>query len=122
MKVYIVTSGTYSDYHIDAVFDNEETAQNWCVLHLPDDGKIEVFDTQEHKTNGIAPVVFKKWHVYVDTNGVFALSAPTFTSKPCFVVKSSTEIIATTSRYTDDKTAKKIIWDKLAEWKYEHET
>lgn len=27
MKVYVVTSGIYSEYHIEAVFDNEKQAK-----------------------------------------------------------------------------------------------
>ena len=30
-KIYVVTSGRYSDYHIDGVFDNEKLAQGFIV-------------------------------------------------------------------------------------------
>ena len=32
-KVYIVTSGEYSDYHIDAVFTTREKAEQFCAVH-----------------------------------------------------------------------------------------
>ena len=32
-KVYIVTSGTYSDYAIEKVFDNREDAERYICLH-----------------------------------------------------------------------------------------
>ena len=31
MKVYIVTSGSYSDYHIDEVFTDREQAYLYCA-------------------------------------------------------------------------------------------
>ncbi|WP_319758470.1 hypothetical protein [uncultured Sphaerochaeta sp.] len=31
-KVFIVTSGDYSNYHIDAVFSNEEDARKYCKI------------------------------------------------------------------------------------------
>ena len=27
MKVYVVTKGSYSDYHIEAIYDNKESAE-----------------------------------------------------------------------------------------------
>lgn len=33
MKVYIVTSGEYSGYGIEAVFTNEEQAELYCAIH-----------------------------------------------------------------------------------------
>ena len=37
MKVFIVTEGEYSDYHIVAVFTNEEEAKNFVAALSPDD-------------------------------------------------------------------------------------
>lgn len=33
MKIYVITSGEYSDYHIDAIFLNEEKAEEYIRLY-----------------------------------------------------------------------------------------
>lgn len=46
-KVYIVTSGTYSDYAIEEVFDNREDAERYICLHENDsylDMSVEEYD------------------------------------------------------------------------------
>ena len=46
-KVYIVTSGTYSDYAIEEVFDNREDAEKYICLHDNDsylDMRVEEYD------------------------------------------------------------------------------
>lgn len=49
MKVYIITSGDYSDYHIDAVCETFEAAQRKCMLLSSHDGcenyRVEEWDT-----------------------------------------------------------------------------
>ena len=42
MKIYIVTSGCYSDYAIDAVFTNKKTAE---VFADKIDGEVEIWET-----------------------------------------------------------------------------
>lgn len=37
-KVFIVTSGEYSDYHIEAVFSTREQAERWCDLFTSSKG------------------------------------------------------------------------------------
>jgi len=43
-KVYIVTSGSYSDYHINAVFSTEELAQGYIDRWGTSDYDIEEWD------------------------------------------------------------------------------
>lgn len=46
-KVYIVTSGTYSNYAIEEVFDNREDAERYICLHDNDgclDMRVEEYD------------------------------------------------------------------------------
>lgn len=46
-KVYIVTSGIYSDYAIEEVFDNREDAERYICLHENDgylDMSVEEYD------------------------------------------------------------------------------
>lgn len=47
MKVYIVTSGRYSDYHIDAVFLSREKAMLYCVVNHDPALNIEEYDTDD---------------------------------------------------------------------------
>jgi len=47
MKVYIVTSGTYSDYQIEGIFSNREAAENYAKL-VPDVNEIEEWKVYDH--------------------------------------------------------------------------
>ena len=49
MKVYIITKGTYSDYHICAVATDEEKAKQLAEKHSDcfDKTRVEVYDTTE---------------------------------------------------------------------------
>lgn len=53
MKVYVVTSGEYSDYHISGVFINRKMAEIYCaVQHDVDtwtnDFRVEEYDTDNY--------------------------------------------------------------------------
>ena len=54
MKVYIVTSGEYSDYHIDRVFTNEKLANEYCEVLKKynrsyfNDARVEVYFTNDN--------------------------------------------------------------------------
>lgn len=51
-KVYIVTSGTYSDYAIEEVFDNREDAERYICLHDNDsylDMSVEEYDIYKNE-------------------------------------------------------------------------
>lgn len=45
-KVYVVTSGCYSDYCIDAVFKDKSKAENYCSCH--EDCEIEEFNFSDN--------------------------------------------------------------------------
>ena len=48
MKIFIVTSGAYSDYHIDAVFSTKENAERYNKIHASGDFEdIEEFEVDE---------------------------------------------------------------------------
>lgn len=53
MKIYIVTSGEYSGYGIDAVFTDEEHA--WKYASLDDDRRIEEYDADTENVDGKLP-------------------------------------------------------------------
>ena len=40
MKVYLVHHGEYSDYEVDAIFEDEDIAKKYCDLHNKYDGSI----------------------------------------------------------------------------------
>lgn len=52
-KIYIVTSGEYSDYHIDSVYDTLEQAMEYVLSQKPtqygSDYYIEEYDLNSHK-------------------------------------------------------------------------
>lgn len=61
MKIFIVTDGTYSDYHIEAVFSTKEKASAYCALHGYD--YVEEYEVDEVKVNGDVKV----FHNYIFT-------------------------------------------------------
>ena len=48
MIVYVVTTGSYSDYHIEAVFHDKEQAELFCATHGIHGDDIEEYDTEEY--------------------------------------------------------------------------
>ena len=65
-KVYIVTSGAYSDYHIDAVFINEEKAKAYCECHT--DRQIEEYELSDSDTYtpfNIVEIIYHLNPIYV---------------------------------------------------------
>lgn len=64
MKIYVVTEGEYSDYHICAVFDNKKKAELYCAVReekdfldnkyyvFGDEYMIEEYDTDDVNIEG----------------------------------------------------------------------
>ena len=64
MKIYVVTSGEYSEYHIDAVFADKKKAELYCAVReekefldnqslvFGDEYMIEEFDTHDDNIEG----------------------------------------------------------------------
>lgn len=52
-KVYIVTAGTYSDYHIEQAFSTREKAQEYLDHVGSEDARIEEYDLDEETPRGI---------------------------------------------------------------------
>lgn len=68
MKIYVITSGYYSDYHIDAVTDDKDKAE-FLKLKFSDEydeANIEEYDTDKYQVEGVPNqlhwkvIVFKK--------------------------------------------------------------
>lgn len=67
MKIYIITSGCYSDYHIDAVTDDKEKAE-FLKLKFSneyDPANIEEYDTDEYSVEGIQNMKLFYWKVSI---------------------------------------------------------
>lgn len=55
-RVYVVTDGEYSDYHIEKVFTDPVKARLYQILQCPDDGQVEVYDVDE-----VAVTIDSRW-------------------------------------------------------------
>ena len=72
MKVYIATSGSYSDYHIDAVFSTKENAEKYNDLYGEGDfDDIEEFEVDDEMAliNRIRDGKITIYLVCIDRNG-----------------------------------------------------
>lgn len=66
MEVYIVTSGEYSDYRIEAVFKSEEKAKIYAMTHACD---IEPWETEDDKIKAdksLSKKICYKYHFTYD--------------------------------------------------------
>lgn len=70
MKIYIVTEGCYSDYHICAVFLSEDEAKIYCAAMHDADQDDEGFCIEEHDTDAdhveVAPGTKIHYEVFVN--------------------------------------------------------
>lgn len=123
MTVYIVTSGEYSDYHIDAVFDNMEQAELYCAVH--ECGEIEEWDTEAVKLESDKPIKHR-WIAIIHEDGelyrishnltikdINSIADYSYRLRGCYIVQ------ATLDRDVSKEKALKIIFDRFAKWKYE---
>lgn len=53
MKVYVVTAGTYSDYHIERVFTDKSMALAYIEAQKDNDMCIETYEANEEKHNSL---------------------------------------------------------------------
>ena len=65
MIVYVVTEGSYSDYHIEAVFADKEQANLYLKLHP--DCEIEEYDTEAIKID--ARRIMHEWTAKISPDG-----------------------------------------------------
>lgn len=130
MKVYIVTSGEYSDYGIEKVFTDKEQAELYCALHESDyespiveewdADDVEIEDTKPYMRRWEAKVS-SSWKVrYIDDACTFK-EKNTISKHGTFKGEWFYTVIATLDKDKTVDEAKRIIFDRLAAWKYEHE-
>lgn len=132
-SVFVVTSGDYSDYHIDAIFSTEEKAKEYIKWHelLP---YSEDYDISEIKVDEpiFGDTAMSYSFVYDETNigGVLSCSAmrknepggkPSFTlavgGKTFTLSPNGLAVIKFVNDH-DTSVIEKIAQDKLAEIKY----
>lgn len=118
MKIYIVTDGVYSDYHIEAVFTTRENAERYAAIHSC--SYIEEYEADAIQVQGNIDIyVIHKFDVY---KGDFNLDAHYYSDKKFTAVRkgwlSDAEVYVSLDKF-DKKKAEKIAQDMYAQWKYE---
>ena len=137
-KVYVVTSGDYSDYCIDGIFSNREAAEKRCATWDGcDDPNIEEYELEDG-TNNVIDQVYRglnfgmSYRSYDDNISVYWEMK--YGTKPFHVqIRLSEKLTSINNKkielyhgtipvnktITDDKEAEKIIYDRIAKWKAE---
>ena len=127
MKIYVITKGEYSDYHICAVTDDPVSAKNLRRYYSDrwDDAEIEEFDTEQMPDS---PKQY--WYIVISAGGAVR------TIRPCYIGEYTPKINQVScdtnwsthqvSSYSinviakDKEHALKIAFDKIAEYQYYH--
>ena len=125
MKVYVITKGSYSDYHICAVAIDKEKAEKLEDYYTDkwDEANIEEYDTEASN-----PFIsnFKLYFVCCAENGEltpFLITNPSCIELfgPTIVTKHEHGQYIAYVWAVDEKHAAKIASDKIAEFKYREE-
>lgn len=132
MIIYVVTSGEYSDYGIEAVFDNKEQAELYCATKEghSDPKYIEEYDTEEHHFDSEKPI-FLRWDCKIE-EGRYGTMLKNLVSHHTFnkvnMIQEHKNFCnpwisaqVTLDRNSTAEQAKKAILDRYAQWKYERE-
>lgn len=125
MKVYIVTSGEYSDYGIRAVFTNHKKAELYCATHntktCSEECYIEEYETKDFdiESNRI-PKRVVEFRCYQEEITLLDRTYFTFDNID-YIHKGCCEIIGcvTVNKNTPEEKVRKIIADKVAKFKAE---
>lgn len=135
MKVYLITSGEYSDYHIDAVSLDEKEAERICGMlnknRYCDTCDIEIYDTDEVKVDSNEEILDRFWmQVGYKTGKMYCYDSPVTVLGENNEIKvdrgypheSRINITATLPKGTTEDKAKKIMFDRIAKFKAERAT
>ena len=116
MKVYIVTDGEYSDYHIEAVFTDEKKAKQYAAIHRCD--TIEEYEADTPQIEGETDV-FVVHKIGINSRLGFYVYDHYYTTEKISSVKThcGTPAILVSLTEQDDSKAKKIAQDMWAEYK-----
>lgn len=129
MIVYVVTSGEYSDYHIDAIFSTKEKAEEYIKIHArynqgyySDRAGIEEWEMD--KNNSI-PTMRAEYYT-VSQKIDFNLVSDYIEDKMrncCYSMKSEPEkvFICTVHYHVDEEVMKKAVRDRYAQFMAQQE-
>lgn len=131
-KVFVVTAGCYSDYHISRIFDTREAAELYCaVTKWDDDPEIEEWDLDDTVETDIE-VVYKAIFFNAGEKGgrvthwemkygirPYELDIQSERTEGIWHVRGISGYIPVNETILDGDKAKKIIYDHLAKWKAE---
>lgn len=121
--IYIVTSGEYSDYHIDAVFLDKESAEIYCTIH---NGK-ENYDFCHIEEYSVSDVIKGNIEIYTAVSALFKQDGTVRIVETYFSEKREEKFEQWNSNYpyhllfytkknATNKEIKKIARDKYAEY------
>ena len=116
MKVYIVTDGEYSDYHIEAVFTDEKKAKQYAAIHHCN--SIEEYEADTPQIEGETDV-FIVYQIAINSRIGFYVYDYYYSTKKFNKVEvhwgKPTIYVSLTDQ--DESKAKKIAQDMWAEYK-----
>ena len=131
MKVYLITGGEYSEYHVFAVKLDKEEAEKVCAeqneISREDSFHVEEYDTEDIKVDSATEV--KKRYEVMEYYGGLRIDGPTYVFSDINKLKSHKRKngdnwisgIATFPKSITDEKAHKIIQDRVAKFKAEKE-
>lgn len=132
MKVYVITSGKYSDYHIDAISLDKDEAYRICAT-LNNNRPADMYcDVEEYDTEGVKVIsqdeIKKRFEMCVeyksgeerwfDEEGLVTENVNNISVKR-YAGSDKIEINATLPRETTEDKARKIMFDRIAKFKAE---
>jgi hypothetical protein len=126
MIIFVVTSGEYSDYHIEAVFEDREQATLYTMLHPY--CEIEEYDTQAVKID--ARKIMYEWTARISPEGklLFLKEQATLIPKADGIwLKDSWvhsgvyfEVVFATDRKLKQSAVEKLCYDRVAKFKAQY--
>lgn len=123
MKIYIVTAGCYSNYHIESVFTDRKKAKKYANLNS--DRTIETYETQDNSI--ISPTHIKAWYKPND-NCILCIEDSNYVMEDYWYGDRFGFTATLSDRLTEDIEMKgeksplllKIAQDRWAQYKAEH--
>lgn len=116
MTIYVATSGSYSDYHIDSVFTDKRQAEFYCAEH---NCWLEEYESDEVRIE-TKKTPKKIWSAMFTKGGLYNLGDEYMTFLEIEEIHVG-QVRISLDASIDKEKAKKIICDKYAQWKAEKE-
>lgn len=126
MIVLVVTEGSYSDYHIEAVFTDRDQANLYLKLHPG--CEIEEWDTEEVKID--ASKIVHEWTAKISPDGKLLSLRDKLTTQPkgdgVWLNDSwwwggvHFDVVFATNRELEESVAEKACFDRVAKFKAEY--